>query len=101
MARKEIVYLTGRQILIAMILIGNAMVIGFFMRWHAYKAFRLEDADLSTFTAAQRKEHDVKEDIRKEEGVAAWNLTAFAQKNPWSVLPEEKQKDADIQDLLK
>lgn len=83
-----------------MILVGNALVIGFFMRWHSYQVFRQEDRDLAAFTIAQRKEHDVKEEIKTKEGVKSWNSTAYAAKNAWSKSNEEATTTS-IMNLLK
>lgn len=103
MSRKEIIYLSGAQILLIMILVSNALVIGFFMRWHSYKIFRQEDADLSAFTIAQRKEHSVKESIRTKEGVLSWNETAYAKKYEWSRTDDSvnDEKSTSTIDLIK
>lgn len=99
MTRKEIVFLSGRQILIIMIIMGNALVIGFIMRYHSYKSFLLEDADIATFTEVQKKEREVKEEIRKLEGKKYWTETEYAKKNSWSN-PVEKD-DFNFSNLLK
>lgn len=85
--RKEIVFLSGRQILIVMLVIGNLMVVALMLRYHEMELFRLENADLNTFVSAQKKEHDVKEAIKQLDGVKSWNETAYAKNNLWSVLP--------------
>ncbi len=90
MARKEIVFLTGQQILIAMIVISNALIIGFVWRYHSYQAFKQEKQDLAIFSEAQRSERKVKEDIRILEGAKTWLETDYAKNNAWSVLPDEK-----------
>lgn len=84
MARKEIIQLSGTHILLGMMVMGNLLVAGFLLRYHSFALFRLEDRDLATFTAAQRAERDVKEDIRKLEHKLSWNETDYAKQNPWS-----------------
>jgi hypothetical protein len=84
MARKEIIQLSGTHILIGMAILGNLLVAAFLYRYHSFALFRLEEQDLATFTAAQRAEREVKEDIRKLENKNSWNETTYAKKNPWS-----------------
>lgn len=91
MARKEIVFLSGKQILAVMLIVGNALIIGFMMRYHSTQLFRQADNDLNTFTKAQKAEHDMKEDIIKLEGKKSWVETDYAKKNPWSVLSDDKK----------
>jgi hypothetical protein len=84
MARKEIIQLSGTHILIGMAVLGNLLMGAFLYRYHSFALFRMEDQDLATFTAAQRAERDVKEEIRKLENTKSWNETTYALKNPWS-----------------
>lgn len=103
MSRKEIVFLSGVQILIIMVIIGNALVFGFFSRWHSQKVFKQADTDLYTFTQTQKKEHDIKEEIRILEEVKSWNETEYAKKNTWSRDTEENNIEStnNILNLLK
>lgn len=91
MARKEIVFLTGKQILAIMIIMGNALIVGFVMRYHSVETFRQADRDLATFTKAQKDEHNMKEEIIKLEDKKSWIETDYAKKNPWSVLSDDKK----------
>ncbi len=91
MTRKEIIFLSGKQILLIMAIVGNALVVGFMWRYHAYKIFVQEKRDLSQFTLAQRNERTIKEEILILEGKKYWTETAYAKKNAWSVLPNERQ----------
>ncbi len=90
MTRKEIIFLSGKQILIIMAIVGNALVVGFMWRYHAFKYFKQERKDLAEFTIAQRNERTVKEEIRNLEGAKTWSDTAYAKKNNWSILPNEE-----------
>lgn len=85
MSRKEIIYLSGYHILTIMIIIGNLLVAGIIYRWHGYALFLLEKKDQAAFSSATKKERAEKEAVRKLEGVASWNETAYAKKYPWSV----------------
>lgn len=90
MIRKEIIFLTGKQILLIMIIVGNALVVGFMARYHFIKTFQQQKVDLALFTEAQRNERAVKEEIRQIEGKKTWNETFYA-KQFESSLDQEKE----------
>lgn len=86
--RKEIVAFSGTTILVVMILLGDLLVFGFGLWWHAMATFRLELAHHVAYTEAVKRVHDLKLEVMAREGVPAWADTAYAKAHPGSILEE-------------
>lgn len=75
--RKEIIQLNGLTILVVMALMANSLIVGFVYRWHNWKLFTLEKAHNVVYAELIQKEHDMKDEVVRLEGVSAWNDTAY------------------------
>lgn len=76
--RREIIQLNGLTILVVMALVANFLIVGFVYRWHQWKLFTLEKEHQIYYSKLLKKEHDIKDEIVKIEGVSTWNDTAYA-----------------------
>lgn len=75
--RKEILQLNGLTILVAMVLVGDLLIVGLVFRFHQYKLFTFEKDRQTQYTELLKKEHDIKEEVAHLEGVSAWNDTTY------------------------
>ena len=76
--RKEIIQINGLSILMGMALIANLLIVGFVYRYHGYQLYLEEKAHNQRMKVLYKKEHDIKEDIIKLEGVKSWNESKYA-----------------------
>lgn len=86
--RKEIVSFNGTTILVVMVVLGDLLVFGFGLWWHAMATFRLELAHHVAYTEVVKRVHELKLEVIAREGKATWADTAYAKAHPLSRFEE-------------
>lgn len=75
--RKEIIQINGLTILMAMALLANFLIVGFFYRYHAHQSFVVEKVHNIRMKELYAKEHELKLEVIDIEGVKTWNDTSY------------------------
>ncbi|MEK7118060.1 MAG: hypothetical protein AAB869_00430 [Patescibacteria group bacterium] len=75
--RKEVIQFSGLTILAVMALVANFLIVGFVYRWHNWKLFTLEKTHNIVYDELIQKEHEIKDEVVRLEGVSTWNDTAY------------------------